>query len=216
MIDMSPLIHAQNETDFEIQFQKLMKYPNETWKNLANIKDPQKLQTFEYTEVAKQSIHIIKNGLKIKSTKDLSDIHKMLFANVYPWAGQFRVYDISKGGTDFLPARQFNTGIKDIEQYLNQYNQKDKLDPKEYATLLDHINYLHPFPEGNGRSTKVFLQCLANNHGQELNYERNQQAMIQCLNQADVDGIANHLKVTDLKLDYQKTNNQTHNENLTL
>ena len=36
MIDMSPLIHAQNETDFETQFQKLMKYPNETWKNLAN------------------------------------------------------------------------------------------------------------------------------------------------------------------------------------
>lgn len=213
---MSPLIHAQNETDFEIQFQKLMKYPNETWKNLANIKDPQKLQTFEYTEVAKQSIHIIKNGLKIKSTKDLSNVHKMLFSNVYPWAGQFRVYDIAKGGTDFLPARQFNTGIKDIEQYLNQYNQKNKLSPKEYATLLDHINYLHPFPEGNGRSTKVFLQCLANNHGQELNYKRNQQAMIQCLNQADVDGIAHHLKVTDLKLASQKTSNQTHNDDLTL
>ena len=216
MIDMSPLIHAQNETDFETQFQKLMKYPNGTWKNLANIKDPQKLQTFEYTEVAKQIIHIIKKGLKIKSTKELSDIHKMLFANVYPWAGQFRVYDIAKGGTDFLPERQFNTGIKDIEQYLNQYNQKDKLNPKEYATLLDRINYLHPFPEGNGRSTKVFLQCLANNHGQELNYERNQQAMIQCLNQADVDGIAHHLKVTDLKLTSQKTNNQTHNDDLTL
>ena len=154
---------------------------------------------------------LIKNGLKIKSTKELSDIHKMLFANVYPWAGQFRVYDISKGGTDFLPARQFNTGIKDIEQYLNQYNQKNKLNPKEYATLLDHINYLHPFPEGNGRSTKVFLQCLANNHGQKLNYERKQQAMIQCLNQADIDGIAHHLKVTDLTLDSQKT----HNDDLT-
>lgn len=212
MIDMSPLIHAQNETDFETQFQKLMKYPNGTWKNLANIKDSQKLQTFEYTEVAKQIIHIIKKGLKIKSTKELSDIHKMLFANVYPWAGQFRVYDIAKDDTTFLPARQFNTGIKDIEQYLNQYNQKDKLSPKEYATLLDHINYLHPFPEGNGRSTKVFLQCLANNHSQELNYERNQQAMIQCLNQADINGIAQHLKITDLKLASQKT----HNDDFTL
>lgn len=36
MIDMSPLIHAQNETDFEIQFQKLMKYSNGTWKKTTH------------------------------------------------------------------------------------------------------------------------------------------------------------------------------------
>lgn len=198
MINMSSLIHAKDEQEFEDRFQKLMKYPNGTWKNLPGIQDPEKLQQFEYHETDKQSLVILKHGVNIKSTNDLAKIHKMLFHNVYPWAGQFRTYNISKNGTDFLPSEMFGNGVQDIEAVLARCDKKAKLDPKDYAELLDKLNYLHPFPEGNGRSTKIFLQCLAQNHGQQLNYERKQDTMIQCLNQANIDGIAKQLHVTNL------------------
>lgn len=207
MIDMSPLIHAKNEQEFENRFQKLMKYPNGTWKNLQGIQDPEELQQFEYQQTSKQSLEILKHGVNIKSTNDLTKIHKMLFHNVYPWAGQFRAYNISKNGTDFLPSEMFGNGVQDVEATLARCNKKAQLDPKDYAELLDKLNYLHPFPEGNGRSTKTFLQCLAQNHGQQLNYERKQDQMIQCLNQADINGIAKQLHVT--KLGETPTTNQS-------
>lgn len=212
MIDMSVLLTANGDPDFQAKFKKLMKYDNGTWKNLQSIKDPDKLRQFEYHETKKRSIALIKQGPKITSTNDLTKIHKMLFANVYPWAGQFRVYDIAKGNTAFLPAINFPEGTNAIEQELAICNKKAKLDPKDYANLLDKINFLHPFPEGNGRSTKTFLQCFAKNHGQQLNYDRHQDTMINYLNAADIDGIAQQLHVTDLgKAPVHKTIKQADN-----
>ena len=59
MINMSSLIHAKDEQEFEDRFQKLMKYPNGTWKNLPGIQDPEKLQQSEYHETNKQSLVIL-------------------------------------------------------------------------------------------------------------------------------------------------------------
>lgn len=70
--------------------------------------------------------------------------------------------------------------------------------PQRYANLLDSINYLHPFREGNGRSTKCFLQCLAQNHGQAIDYDRDQEKFITAENASDIDSLAKLLQIEEL------------------
>lgn len=47
------------------------------------------------------------------------------------------------------------------------------LTAEDYAQLMDLLNYMHPFREGNGCSTRLFLQCYAVNHGQYIIYPFN-------------------------------------------
>lgn len=102
---------------------------------------------------------------------------------------------MSKEGYEFLEGSRQNFGIQDIDNLLKQKNNLDYLTNRDYAELLDEINYLHPFREGNGRSTKVFLQCLAANHEQVLDYPRDNDEMIKAQNDADIKKIAHLLNV---------------------
>lgn len=69
---------------------------------------------------------------------------------------------------------------------------------ENYASLIDKINFFHPFREGNGRSTRIFLQLLALEHGQAIDYPLTNEAMIVAENEADVAKIALLMKVKAL------------------
>jgi cell filamentation protein len=57
---------------------------------------------------------------------------------------------------------------------------------------------MHPFREGNGRSTRLFLQCYAANYEQVLDYPKSNEQMIQSENDADEDWLASLITLTDL------------------
>uniref|UniRef100_UPI00242C6741 Fic family protein n=1 Tax=Ligilactobacillus saerimneri TaxID=228229 RepID=UPI00242C6741 len=65
----------------------------------------------------------------------------------------------------------------------------------DYAQLLDSLNYLHPFREGNGRATKAFIQLLAANHGQELRFNRQDELVIRALTAADLAVLADFIQL---------------------
>ncbi|GHV53652.1 hypothetical protein FACS1894181_17550 [Bacteroidia bacterium] len=93
------------------------------------------------------------------------DIHRYLFQDVYSWAGKVRTVEISKGGTPFFPVKRFNNAFSYIDGLISEYRQIGKEDePKlahKLAEILDALNYLHPFREGNGRTQREFLRLLA-------------------------------------------------------
>lgn len=84
---------------------------------------------------------------------------------MYEWAGQKRKVDISKGGKQFFPTSHFDTALKHIDSLVAMLKSTPKSDKvalaKILAEILDHINYLHPFREGNGRAQREFIRLLA-------------------------------------------------------
>lgn len=99
----------------------------------------------------------------------------------------------------FLPSDRISNGIRIVNQDIIQINQKDKPGLLLYARLLDDTNYVHPFREGNGRSTKAMIQKLARNHGQTIKYPRNTAEMIKALNRSDIDKISKLMTIDDFK-----------------
>lgn len=72
------------------------------------------------------------------------------------------------------------------------------LTAEDYAQLMDLLNYMHPFREGNGRSTRLFLQCYAVNHGQYIIFPLTNDNLIQALTDIDVAKIAKLIKIENV------------------
>lgn len=90
---------------------------------------------------------------EVGTFKGLSKIHGYLFQDVYDFAGEMRNVNIAKGGFQFAP-RIF------LEQSLAYI---DNLPHNTFDEIIDKysdMNVAHPFREGNGRSTRIWLDCM--------------------------------------------------------
>lgn len=170
-------------------------YENGTLKNKLNIKNQNKLQEIEYFGSAQRAAIILQQKPMITNLTDLRKIHKYMFSFLYDWAGKYRQGDFQKNGYAFFERNRFEFAEQDINELINSQNKKKVLSATDYAALLDKINFMHPFREGNGRSTKIFLQCYAAQHQQILDYPRRNEQLIQAQNEANIDQIANILVV---------------------
>jgi len=142
-------------------------------KNLANITDENDLLFFESTLVTKRQSQLNNKPLKINGVDTLFEIHKHLFQDVYEWAGKQRVTEISKKGKQFFSLSHFDTALQYIDNLISEYqaidaNDTDKIS-KKLAEILDNVNYLHPFREGNGRTQRELIRTLALEKGYMLN-----------------------------------------------
>jgi cell filamentation protein len=93
------------------------------------------------------------HSLEIGTTKGLQQIHAYLFGGLYDFAGQIRQKNISKGGFQFAPSRFLGNTLKQIEQMPD--NTLDEIVDKYIE-----MNIAHPFMEGNGRSTRIWLDLI--------------------------------------------------------
>ena len=142
-------------------------------KNLQDISDPDVLLFVESSAVTKRLQELYENPIKIKGIESLLLIHKHLFQDIYVWAGQKRTVEICKDGKQFFPIINFDNAFIYIDQLIIEFkgiseNNKIYLSEK-LAEILDNINYLHPFREGNGRAQREFLRMLAKEKGLILN-----------------------------------------------
>jgi len=142
-------------------------------RNLADIKDQEVLLFFESGAVTKRIKELYENPIKIKGVESLFAIHRYLFQDVYSWAGKKRIVEISKAGKQFFPTTHFENAFRFIDTLILDYKKispKDKQQIAEkLADILDNVNYLHPFREGNGRAQREFLRLLALEKGSILN-----------------------------------------------
>ena len=134
-------------------------------RNLKNISDREVLLFVESSSVIKHLQELYKNPIKIKGIESLFVIHKRLFQDIYAWAGQKRIVEISKAGKHFFPTSHFENAFRHIDSLIAELrvipNDDKKLIAEKLAGILDNVNYLHPFREGNGRTQREFLRLLA-------------------------------------------------------
>mgnify|MGYP000853845294 FL=1 len=93
------------------------------------------------------------NEFEVGTSKGLQQIHAYLFGGLYEFAGQIREKSISKGGYRFVFAQH----LKSTLQQIDAMPQKT-LD--EIIFKYAAMNKAHPFMEGNGRSTRIWLDLL--------------------------------------------------------
>jgi cell filamentation protein len=91
--------------------------------------------------------------LEVGTVKGLQQIHGYLFGGLYDFAGQIRTHNIAKGGFQFAMARFLPETLKSIEKM-----PESTFD--EIADKYVEMNVAHPFMEGNGRSTRIWLDLM--------------------------------------------------------
>ena len=142
--------------------------------NKLNIKDGQKLSKYEAKITAAKSLALRQKGITGNfDVEHYKSIHKFLFEDIYPFAGILRDENISKGEFRFASFEYIEPELNRLmnelknENYLQGLN-KEKL-AKKLAYYLSELNVLHPFREGNGRTTREFIRQLALKNGYKLN-----------------------------------------------
>lgn len=142
-------------------------------RNIADLTDPADLLFFESVVVAKRIQELYDKPIKIIGADSLLSIHRQLFQDIYTWAGKKRKVEISKAGKQFFPTTHFDNAFRFIDTLISDYkkiSERDKLQIAEkLAEILDNINFLHPFREGNGRTQREFLRLLALEKDLKLN-----------------------------------------------
>ena len=83
----------------------------------------------------------------------LAMIHKYLFEDIYEFAGQMRTVNIAKGNFRFAPVMYLRPALESI----------DRMPQSMFDEIIEkyvEMNVAHPFREGNGRSTRIWLDCI--------------------------------------------------------
>ena len=93
------------------------------------------------------------NQIQVGTYKGLADIHRYLFSDIYEFAGNIRTDNISKGNFRFAPVLYLRQALSEIDQ----------MPQSDYASIIKkyvEMNVAHPFREGNGRSTRIWLDMI--------------------------------------------------------
>ncbi len=146
--------------------------------NKLGISDPQKLKVAEQDIVSKKSAIIMSEVSTIFDFEFLLHIHKILFEDIYNFAGEIRTVDITnpEEHIPFAYAKFIKPEAKRIfhklksKEYLVGLNKGEFV--KEVTSLSAELNALHPFRDGNGRIIRLFLILLADHAGYLLDYSQ--------------------------------------------
>ena len=93
------------------------------------------------------------DSIDVGTASGLRQIHAYLFGGLYDFAGKFRTVNISKGGFTFAPVEFLEQSLSAIERML-----EDTFD--QIADKYVEMNVAHPFREGNGRATRIWLDLM--------------------------------------------------------
>ena len=113
----------------------------------------------------------------------LRKVHKHIFQDLYDWAGKERTVNFSKRDpaqpgwkSMFANQRHIPLIADSIASDLRDWDYLKNLEQPEFAKKLSmtyvKLNHMHPFPEGNGRSTQTFLSQLALGAGYRLDFTK--------------------------------------------
>lgn len=128
-----------------------------TLENKLGITSSAELATQEERLSKKRALELFESGMLNKlepgTFKTLQAIHKQLFMDIYDFAGKVRSVNIAKGGFRFVPAMYLLDALKQIE----------RMPQSTFDEIIEkyvEMNVAHPFREGNGRSTRIWLDLI--------------------------------------------------------
>ena len=93
------------------------------------------------------------NTFPVGTFAGLAMIHKYLFEDIYEFSGQMRTVNIAKGNFRFAPVMYLRPALESI----------DRMPQSTFDEIIEkyvEMNVAHPFRDGNGRSTRIWLDCI--------------------------------------------------------
>lgn len=128
-----------------------------TLENKLNITDSTELARMEEKISKKKAVELFENEYlnqyEVGTFQMLAAIHKYLFDEIYDFAGKIRTVNIAKGNFRFAPVMYLKPAIENIE----------KMPQTTFDEIIEkyvEMNIAHPFREGNGRSTRIWLDLI--------------------------------------------------------
>ena len=125
--------------------------------NKLGITDSSALAREEEKISKKKALELFETGyldtLTAGTFESLSLIHKYLFDEIYEFAGKMREVNIAKGNFRFAPRMYLQAALDNI----------DKMPQKDFDAIIEkyvEMNIAHPFREGNGRATRIWLDLI--------------------------------------------------------
>ena len=132
-------------------------------RSIHNKKANEFLEWFEYSDKTidgrsqKKAYELfdspVYDQIEVGTTKGLQQIHAFIFGGLYDYAGKIRTKNIAKDNFQFAPVRFLDQTLKDIEA----------MPENTFDEIIDkyvEMNIAHPFMEGNGRSTRIWLDLI--------------------------------------------------------
>ncbi|MBE7707550.1 MAG: cell filamentation protein Fic [Cyanobacteria bacterium SIG27] len=128
-----------------------------TLENKLGIVESAQLAKIEEKISKKKALELFENGIlnsfEAGKFESLSKIHEYLFSEIYYFAGKIRDVNIAKGNFRFAPVMYLKQSLEYI----------DNMPQTTYEEIIEkyvEMNIAHPFREGNGRSTRIWLDCI--------------------------------------------------------
>lgn len=125
--------------------------------NKLGITDSSELARAEEKISKTKALELFETGLldafEVGTFEDLARIHKYLFSDIYDFAGEMRSVNIAKGGFRFVPVMYLEAALENIA----------KMPQSTFDEIVEkyvEMNVAHPFREGNGRSTRIWLDAI--------------------------------------------------------
>lgn len=105
----------------------------------------------------KKAVELFESGvldtLEAGEFSSLQTIHRVLFEDIYDFAGKIRTVNLAKGSFRFAPLMYLDAALQNI----------DKMPQSNFDQIVEkyvEMNIAHPFREGNGRATRIWLDCM--------------------------------------------------------
>lgn len=138
--------------------------------NKLGITDSAVLAREEERISKKKAVWLFESGtldaLPVGTFAALQEIHRHLFADLYPFAGKIRTVNLAKGNFRFAPLLYLEAALDSI----------DRMPQSTFDQIVEkyvEMNVAHPFREGNGRSTRIWLDLmLKRGIGQVVDWSR--------------------------------------------
>lgn len=125
--------------------------------NLHGITSDVELARTEELLSKRRALELFENGIldhfEVGTFAGLAKIHGYLFQDIYAFAGRVRSVNLAKGGFRFAPVLYLTDALKAI----------DGMPQQTYDQIVEkyvEMNVAHPFREGNGRATRIWLDCM--------------------------------------------------------
>lgn len=143
-------------------------------KNKLDIKDEKELECKERTLV-KEKIKNIDNAFHFVyfNEEEFKALHEYLFEDIYEFAGEYRLENITKENFKFSLFEYIDTNIKEIFKKIDVQKLADLNFENliiNISSIMTELNVLHPFREGNGRTIRTFISKLLEKLGYEINF----------------------------------------------
>ena len=133
--------------------------------NKLHITDAAELVRVEEKISKQQAVHLWESGeldrLEPGTFSALAQIHRALFADIYDFAGVLRTVNLAKGNFRFAPLMYLQAALENIEGLPQSTFE-------EIVEKYVEMNIAHPFREGNGRSTRIWLDLLLKKEIQQV------------------------------------------------